>query len=190
MQKNLPQKWHNVTHKTSKQSKRHSKASSRWLRALCLDRSAYSLPTVVEVAAVAGVALHAQVTGRPRWCRMTWHLGGHKLFDSLFTLCWLLAPNCNYTTYRRGSNTHTHTLKMNLSYFCEQRVKRVSYIALRCSLTEVIVTATSIQRLEVLRCNTTTFITHWRKSYLIYAAWLMNHHQLIDEANFGCSCHD
>lgn len=109
MQKNLPQKWHNVTHKTSKQSKRHSKASSRWLRALCLDRSAYSLPTVVEVAAVAGVALHAQVTGRPRWCRMTWHLGGHKLFDSLFTLCRLLAPNCNYTTYRRGSNTHTHT---------------------------------------------------------------------------------
>lgn len=28
--------------------------------------SAYSLPAVVEVAAVTGVALHAQVTGRPR----------------------------------------------------------------------------------------------------------------------------
>lgn len=84
--------------------------------------SEYSLPAVVEVAAVAGVALHAQVAGCARRC-VTGHLQDKNHFVD------------------RGKRTIMWT----------GSEKWFSYIAVRCSLTGVIVTTSSIQGPEVLR---------------------------------------
>lgn len=121
VQKNLPQKWHNGTHQKSQTIKATRQSKYPPIQ-MSVRRSAYSLPAVVEVAAVTGVALHTQVAGGARWW-LTGHLEVKDYFivPSLWVDFWLLTMSL-YNFIQFDSMGQTHALRMN---FCEQKVKYV-----------------------------------------------------------------